>query len=171
MQRQGETFKNEMALQSERVYQAIKKILVNNQVEFQEFEHPPVKTSEEAARIRKTDISHGAKALIFEADKKPILIVVPGNLRVDTKKFKALYSIKDLRMLTPQEILDNFGLEVGSIAPFGNVLGIPTYFDQALSSNIVVDFNAGFLTKSIEIKYRDLENIVKPVIDKFSVIK
>lgn len=157
-----------MELNSEKVYKSIKKLLLENNVNFKEFEHPPVRTSEDAAKIRGTDISHGAKALIFEADKKPIIIVVPGDRKVDTKKFKILYSIKDLRMLTPQEILDQFGLEVGSIPPWGNVLGIPTYFDKILSLNIVVDFNAGFLTKSMEIKPGDLENIVKPVIGKFS---
>jgi len=156
---------------NEKVYQAIKKLLTDNQIEFKEFEHPPVRTSDDAAKVRGTDISHGAKALIFEADKKPILIVVPGNRKVDTKKFKTLYSIKDLRMLTPQEILDKFGLEVGSIPPWGNVLGIPTYFDQALLSNIAVDFNVGSLTKSMEAKSADLERIVKPIIGEFSVIK
>lgn len=153
---------------SEKVYQAIKKLLTDNQIEFKEFEHPPVRTSEDAAKIRGTDISHGAKALIFEADKKPILIVVPGDRKVDTKKFKELYHVKDLRMLTPEEILERFGLEVGSIPPFGNVLGIPTYFDQALSLNVAVDFNAGFLTKSMEAKTADLMKIVNPIVESFS---
>lgn len=160
-----------MSLRSKTVYQSIKKLLLENNVSFKEFEHPPVRTSDDAAKIRGTDISHGAKALIFEADKKPIMIVVPGDRKVDTKKFKELYKVKDLRMLTPAEILEKFGLEVGSIPPWGNVLGIPTYFDQALLLNIAVDFNAGFLTKSMEIKYGDLENIVKPVIGKFSYDK
>lgn len=160
-----------MSLKSESVYKSIKKLLLENNVSFKELEHPAVRTSADAAKIRGTDLKRGAKALIFEADKESILIVVPGDRKVDTKKFKILYSIKDLRMLTPEEILDQFGLEVGSIPPWGNVLEIPTYFDQALSLNISVDFNAGFLTKSMEIKYGDLENIVKPIIGSFSVIK
>jgi len=160
-----------MPLNSDVVYKSIKKLLLENNVSFKEFEHPAVRTSADAAKIRGTDLKRGAKALIFEADKKPIMIVLPGNLKVDTKKFKTLYSIKDLRMLTPQEILDQFGLEVGSIPPWGNVLGIPTYFDQALLLNVVVDFNVGFLTKSMEIKYGVLENIVKPIIGEFSVLK
>lgn len=157
-----------MSLNSDVVYKSIKKLLLENNVSFKEFEHPAVRTSADAAKIRGTDLKRGAKALIFEADKKPIMIVVPGDRKVDTKKFKTLYSIKDLRMLTPQEILNQFGLEVGSIPPWGNVLGIPTYFDQVLSLNIAVDFNAGFLTKSMEIKTADLIKIVNPIVESFS---
>lgn len=156
---------------SEKVYQDIKKLFTDNNIEFKEFEHPPVRTSEDAARIRKTDISHGAKAIIFEADSRPILIVVPGNRKIDTKKFKNLFKVKDLRMSTPQEILDKFGLEIGSIPPLGNVLGIQTYFDQALSLNEVVDFNVGYLTKSMETRSEDLEKVVKPIIGEFSLLK
>lgn len=157
-------------MQSETVYQNIKKTFLENNISFKEFEHEPVRTSLEAATVRGTDLKKGAKALILSADQKPIMLVVCGNYKVDTKKFKELFKIKDLRMLTREEILETFGLEVGSIPPLGNVLNLPTYFDRALSENEFVDFNVGFLTKSMEVKYRDLEKIVKPVIGSFSKV-
>ncbi|MDP2930048.1 MAG: YbaK/EbsC family protein [bacterium] len=151
------------------VFEKIKKLLDDNGITYQLFEHEPVFTSEQAARIRDTNIYQGAKAMIFSADGLPILIVVPGNRRVDTKTFKQLYKIEDLRLLSADEVKKLTGLEVGAIPPFGNVMGLPTYLDQGIVENESIVFSAGAHTKSIQMKVKDFITLVQPTINNLSI--
>ncbi|MDQ3098361.1 MAG: hypothetical protein M3Q44_01290 [bacterium] len=48
--------------------------------------------------------------------------------------------------------------------PFGNILGLPTYFDTAIQENELVNFNPGSLTHSIQMKSIDLIRLVDPTI-------
>ncbi|MEK9169498.1 MAG: YbaK/EbsC family protein [Patescibacteria group bacterium] len=131
-------------------------------------EHKPVFTSEDASKIRGSSLSLGAKALIMKADKKPIMIVVPGDKKIDTSLFKKLYSIKDLEMATKEEVKTISGVEVGAVPPFGNLFKIPLYFDQTIVDNETVFFNAGSHSKSISMKGSDLEKVTKPIVGEFS---
>ena len=55
------------------VYKRIVDLLDDSQVSYQFFIHEPVYTSKQAAEVRGTDNYMGAKAIIFKADRKPIL--------------------------------------------------------------------------------------------------
>lgn len=164
------------------VFEKIKKTLDKNGVEYQFFEHEAVYTSDDAAKIRNTPKHLGAKAIIFsatfkcgdgpfngQADSNPLLIVVPGDRRVDAKIFKKLYNIKDLRLLSADEVKELTGLEIGAIPPFGNAMSLPTYLDQGIVENEIMVFNAGAHTKSIQMKVKDFLTLVDPTINSFSI--
>ena len=153
---------------SKSVFDKIKNLLDENKVVYELIEHKPVFTSEDAAKIRGSSLSLGAKALIMNADKKPIMIVVPGNKKVDTSVFKKLYSIKDLEMAKPEEVKNISGVEIGAVPPLGNLFKIPLYFDQTIVDNETVFFNAGSHSKSISMKGSDLERVTKPIVGEFS---
>ncbi len=150
------------------VFENIKNLLDKNKVPYKLIEHKPVFTSEDAAKIRGSSLSLGAKALIMKADKKSIMIVVPGDKKVDTSTFKKLYQVKDLEMATKEEVKIISGVEVGAVPPFGNLFKIPLYFDKTIVENEVVFFNAGSHSKSISIKGSDLEKVTKPIVGNFS---
>ena len=150
------------------VFEKIKNLLDQNKVEYKLMEHKAVFTSEDAAAVRKTELKLGAKALIMKADKKPIMIVVPGDKKVDTSTFKKLYFIKDLTMATREEVKAISGVEVGAVPPFGNLFKIPLYFDKTIVDNETVFFNAGSHSKSISMKGLDLEKATKPIVGEFS---
>lgn len=145
------------------VYQKIIDLLDRNKIQYKTYEHEPVRTSEEAAKVRGTDISLGAKALICYGDGKPLLLVLGGDKRADLKKVKQQLGIRDLRMATAEEVLDLTTVEVGGVPPFGNVLGLPTYLDRAFQSNTLMEFNAGDRTKSVEMTVKDYIAIVHPI--------
>ncbi len=144
------------------------KLAEANISDFQESEHAPVFTSIEAARVRGTELSQGAKALVMMADQQPIMVVVSGANTVDMSGFKKLFDVKDLRMASKDEVKQLTKLEVGSIPPFGNVFGIPTYVDAKLSENSAISFNAGLHTKSIQMQYADWLKAVHPTVGDFS---
>ena len=150
------------------VFENIKNLLDKNKISYKLIEHKPVFTSEDAAKIRGSSLSLGAKALIMKADKKSIMIVVPGDKKVDTSIFKKLYQVKDLEMATAEEVKVISGVEVGAVPPFGNLFKIPLYFDKTIVENDIVFFNAGSHSKSISIKGSDLEKVTRPIVGSFS---
>lgn len=153
---------------SQVVFEKIVKLLQDNQIDCQLLEHEPVYTSEQAAKIRGSSLKQGAKALIFYADKKPIMIVVSGDKKVDIKKFKITHHVKDLRMATPGEVEELMGVKIGAVHPLGVIHDLPTYVDKGLGRDEEIIFNAGLHTKSIKMKYCDYYSLVKPNLGDFS---
>ncbi len=150
------------------VYKEIIVFLKEHAITYQEFDHEPVITSEDAARVRGTDIHSGAKALVLYGDKKPIMVVLPADLKLDMKIFKDIYHVRDLRMATADEVEEVTKTEVGAVPPLGNLMALPVYMDEALREVKKIVFNAGLHTKSIEIAQADYEQLVKPLVGKFS---
>ena len=58
-------------------------LLVAHGVDHRLLQHPPVRTSEEASRVRGTPLEAGAKALVCHADDRIVLIVVERGDRLD----------------------------------------------------------------------------------------
>lgn len=154
------------------VYDNIVHELETYNVIFDPYEHESVRTSEEAAKIRNTPLSEGAKALILIADKKPILVTVPGDRKLDTKAFRKQFGVKDLKMATPEEVEKvTGGVTIGAVPPFGHIFNIVLYMDESLRESEYVSFNAGLQTRSIRIKQKDFERVSKPIVGSFSLSK
>lgn len=150
------------------VYAQIIAMLKGNHVLFEAYEHEAVKTSEEAAKIRSTPLHAGAKALVMFAEEKPIMVTISGDQKVDTKAFKELYGIRNLRMATPDEVHAVTGVPIGAVPPFGHIFNIPLYMEQELQDNEKIFFNAGLHTKSVALSEKDYEKIAHPIIGVFA---
>lgn len=153
-----------------KVFEKIKQFLNTNKIEYEVISHEPVFTSEQAAKVRGSSIKTGAKALIFQADKKPIMIVVPGDKKVDARKFKDKFKIKDLAFAKPEEVEQIAeGVKIGAVHPLGNLCNLPVYVDKSLGRNKEIVFNAGRHDKSIKMSYQDYYRAVKPIIASFVI--
>ena len=143
-------------------YEEIIKLLKTNNIDYKETEHEPVYTSEQAAKVRGVSISQGAKSLLLKAKDNFVLAVLPGDRKLDSKRFKNLLKIRDFHFALPEEVKDKMGCEIGACYPFGNLIGLPTYVDNSLSKNEIISFNPGVHNRSIEITWRDFYSLVKP---------
>lgn len=143
-------------------------MLKGGHILFEAYEHEAVKTSEEAAKIRNTPLHAGAKALVMFADEKPVMVAIAGDQKVDTKVFKELYGVRDLRMATPDEVQKVTGVSIGAVPPFGHIFNIPFYMEKGLRENKNIFFNAGLHTKSISLSEKDYEKVARPVIGTFA---
>ncbi len=151
------------------VVQKIKDLLEKNGVWFETFEHRPVRTSEEAARIRPGySLKQGAKAIIVRIKAKGgvrfySMLVLPGDMRFDSEKVKELLGAKDIRFATEEEIKQiTGGVETGGVPPFGNLFNLRVIVDPELFKNEKIIFNAGDRRFSIAMKSNDYRNIVNP---------
>ncbi len=143
------------------VYKKITALLDERGVEYRTAHHEPTLTSADAARIRGVSLESGAKALILRGKKSKTdwLFVMPANLRVDTKKVREIVGERVSFCPDPEEVT---GCAPGSVPPFGSVVGLKTYLDPKLQSNEEINFNAGSLTDSVNMKFADYVAIEEP---------
>jgi Ala-tRNA(Pro) deacylase len=151
------------------VYDRLVALLVRNGVAYTTFEHPPVFTSEEAARVRGTTLESGAKALICSVDGAFAMFVLPGNRRLDSKGVRRALGAKSLRFATREEVEALTSLAPGAIPPFGQLFGLPTRCDTALAAQPSINFNAGDHARSVGISFADYLAVEKPVLAAISV--
>ena len=152
--------------------QTILLLLKKHTVWYETFEHEPVRTSQEAARIRDGHytLNQGAKALIVRVKKatnKPffVMLVLSGDSRFDGKKVKKLLDARDIRFATTEEVADvTKGIEPGGVPPFGNLFGLDVLVDPQLLKNERIIFNAGDRRFSIAMKSSDYQKLVKLIL-------
>lgn len=151
-----------------KVVDIIQNLFDENDVSYEMYDHAPVFTSDEAAKVRNTSLDMGAKALVWFADKKPILIVVPGDKKLDTNKFKMLFGVKDMRFASPAEVEELTSLKIGSIPPVGRALGLDSYYDESFKDKEMISFNAGSHSVSVTMLASELLNFESPKIAQFA---
>jgi len=150
-------------------FKSVKKLLDQNEIAYAVSEHAPVYTSEEAAKVRGVELKTGVKALVLKTDRGSLVVgLIAADRRIDLKKLAKTVGVKKLQLASAPEVLRVTGCEVGSVHPFGNLFGLPTYLDSSVLENEMVNFNAGLHTVSIQMSARDLVKTVKPIISDFS---
>ncbi len=139
------------------------------------FEHEPVRTSEDAARIRPDyTLEQGAKAIILRVKvpsvgKKFVMLVMPGNQKFDSAKIKLLLHSNDIRFATEDEVETlTDGVKPGGVPPFGNLFGIEVVCDVKLFEHEKIIFNAG-RNYSIAMMSADYKKLVEPLIADINV--
>lgn len=130
------------------------------------FEHEPVRTSEEAAKIRDGyTLAQGVKAIVVrvkksKSDKRFVMLVFPADRRFDNAKVKALFEAKDVRFAMEEEIAGLCeGLVPGAVPPFGNLFGLEVVCDKGLFDNEKIVFNAGDRRFSVGMKSEDYREL------------
>ncbi len=150
------------------VFEQILALLEEHDVPYRLTEHEPVRTSEQAAKIRGAALKTGAKAMIVRGKDSYYLLVLPADKQIDWKRVRAILHVSNLRFATEEEAERVARVKMGSVPPFGNLLGLATYFDEGLFKNDVVNFNPGSTTHSIAMKSADLRMLVSPIVASFA---
>ncbi|HZP55861.1 MAG TPA: YbaK/EbsC family protein [Candidatus Saccharimonadales bacterium] len=149
-------------------YEKIIELLKSNDLWFEEIKHEPVYTSQQAASVRGLKLEQGAKSLLFKADQDFILVVLGGDKKVDWKKLKNVLSVRQIRMATPEEVVQKMGVEVGACYPFGNIVGLRTLVDKSLTKQEIISCNPGRHDVSIKFMLKDYQKLVQPELTEVS---
>ena len=149
------------------VFEKIKSFLDRHGVEYKLSHHEPTLTSADSARVRGTDLHSGAKALVVRSSKtkQHYLLVMPADMKLDSKAAK---KVVGENISFAQDAEGVTGCKPGSVPPFGSVVGLKTYCDLRLADNEKINFNAGSLTDSIDMRYEDYIMLEKPEIEKIA---
>jgi nondiscriminating aspartyl-tRNA synthetase len=154
----GENIRNEIIHQ-----------LHEKKMDFDHRVHEPTPTSEDSARVRQIKMEEGIKALILKGKntKKNYQFNIPAHLKVDMKAVAERVGEK-CEFEDPAVIQERFGLQIGGVPPFGNLLNLDNYYDEQIAQEERAAFNCGLTTESIIMKSKDLLALVEPKIGKFS---
>jgi Ala-tRNA(Pro) deacylase len=144
------------------VFERLAAWLTEKGVSFTVLRHEPVFTSEQAAAVRGVPLSSGAKALVVKAGERCVLLVIPADRKLDSKKARAGLGVKAIRFASKEEVLGLTQLEPGSIPPFGSLFGVQSYVDPALALNTSINFNAGDHSISIGMAHADFLRAEQP---------
>jgi nondiscriminating aspartyl-tRNA synthetase len=154
----------------EEMVEVIKNLLSAKGLEFDHMKHEETPTSEDSARVRGTKIEEGVKAIVLKGKKtgKNFLVNVPGHKKVNMKALEEVVGEK-LEMEKPEVIKERYGLIIGGVPPFGNLMGIPNYYDKGILDEERSAFNCGLRTESIVMKSKDLVEVSEGVVGEFGV--
>ena len=147
----------------------ILKLLSENEIWHETFEHEAVRTCEQSALTRPGYTQkNGAKAIIVRIkrsknDKFLMMFVFPADQKFNTKKAKTILGAKDIRFATAEELESTTnGILPGAVPPFGQLFGLKILADPSLFNNEKIVFNAGDRCFSVAIKSEDYRLLAKP---------
>lgn len=109
------------------------------------------------------------KAIIVrgKGSKKNYAFNIPGHLQLDMKAVAQLVGEK-CEFEDPQAIQERFGISVGSVPPFGNLLNLDTFFDDRIEQACEVVFSSGQPGESLVVNAKDLFQLIQPKLGHFS---
>lgn len=153
---------------AENIRNEILRLLRDNDIEHQHLVHEATPTSEDSARVRKTRMEEGVKALIVrgKTSGKNWQVLVQSHLKLDMKAVSEAVGEK-CEFESPETIEQRYGLKVGGVPPFGNLLNLETLCDDGVTSEQRAAFNCGMQTESIVMPAAALVKLVEPRMGRF----
>src|SRR3954471_9437276 len=106
------------------VFERLQELLSSQHIAITVVQHEPVFTSEQAAVVRGTPLSSGAKALVVKAGDRFVLLVLPADRKLDSRRAREALGARSIRFATKEEVETLTGLQPGSIPPFGSLFGL-----------------------------------------------
>ena len=117
-------------------------------------------TSELAAQALGCEVGRIAKTISVFVDKKPVLILMSGDMKIDNKKFKAQFNCRP-HMIPVEEVESLIGHAVGGVCPFAVNAGVPIYLDASLKRFDVLYPAAGNDKSCAKFQLDELERYIK----------
>lgn len=100
------------------------------------------RTAEDAARAIGCQVAQIVKSLVFTAGGRPVLALVSGANRLDTRLLEALAGGR-VAKADAELARSATGYSIGGVPPFGHATELPVYMDRDLTQHEVVWAAAG----------------------------
>jgi len=147
----------------------VKHYLDLKQVPYEHHVHKTAYTAQETAEAEHVAGKMMAKTVVVKADNRFIMAVLPATVQVNEEMLRHAVGAQHLRLATERELEMLFAdSEVGAMAPFGNLYGLPVYVEASLTQDPEIVFNAGTHQDTIRIRYKDFARLVQPTIYSFA---
>ncbi len=164
----GNRIKAKIFFGGENIRNEIIRKLRKEECEFEHLTHEATPTSQDSARVRNTTLEEGVKSIIVrgKSSKKNYQFNIPSHMKLDMKACAETVGEK-CEFEDPVIILERFGLPVGGVPPFGNLINLDNYFDDRIASQERSAFNCGSQTESIIMKSKDLLVLAEAKLGRF----
>lgn len=111
-----------------------------------------------AALALHTEESRIAKSISLKGQTGAFLVVTAGDVKIDNQKFKQEFGFK-VKMLTPDEVNEWVGHEIGGVCPFGIHDNVSVFLDVSLKRFDRVFPACGSSNSAIPLTCKELEEI------------
>ncbi len=145
-------------------YEAILAYLTEHGVPFTIHEHAPSHTVADAKERELFPLERLVKTIAFRIKAGGYLLATLRGLdRIDYRKLAAACGAKraDVVRLTPEEVAEVFGVEVGSVSPISLREGVQVFFDTHVPAQETVFTGVGRADRTLEIQLRDLVQVTQ----------
>lgn len=165
----GVRIKKKIIFGAENLRNEIIRLLKEQTVSFEHLTHAPTPSGSDQSGVKELDLTPGIKALILrgKSSKNNYQFNLLSHQKLDMKAVAELVGER-CEFEEPQVIEERFGLKVGGVAPFGQLLNLQVFFDEEIAKVEKVAFNCGFSTESIILSSKDLISVVEPKLALFS---
>lgn len=90
------------------------------------------KTAAAAAAAVGCPVGAIVKSLVFVVDERPVVALVPGDMRLDTSKLARVAGGRAVRRASLEEVRAATGYAAGGTPPFGHATAVDVYADEGL---------------------------------------
>jgi Ala-tRNA(Pro) deacylase len=143
----------------------VKDYLERNGVPYSHCTHRLAYTAQEVAAAQHVPGREMAKTVILKTDSQFAMVVLPAVMKINIKALREELPFVHIELSTEKEFAELFpDSELGAMAPFGNLYGLPIYVDKSLAEDAEIVFNAGTHVDTIRIKYSDFSRLTRPVV-------
>lgn len=143
--------------------QRLMAFLDDNQAKYTHHSHPAAYTAREVASAEHVPAHRIAKTVVFLSENGYGMAVLPGDSMLDVHGLQTLLRVSRLRLATESELNDLFpDCELGAMAPFGNLCGLPVFVDSSLANEETIAFNAGTHRDVLHMRFEDYQRLVQP---------
>ena len=149
--------------------QRLIRYLNDKKIQYEILHHPEAFTAQTIAAAEHIKGRHHAKVVMVKSGNEHLMTVLPANSRIDLEKLEKVAG-KPVDLESEPEFKSLFpDCAPGTMPPFGNLYGLMTYVDRALSKQDYIVFEAGTHTDAIKLQYKDYERAVNPLIEDFAM--
>jgi Ala-tRNA(Pro) deacylase len=151
------------------ILRKLQEYLDEHKVKYQVLTHSIAYTAQEIAQAQHIPGKAMAKVVMVKKENgTPVMLVLPASHKVNFAWLReVLHSHVELEQ--EREFRDLFpGCETGAEPPFGNLFGLDTLVDAALTENEEIVFNAGSHWQTVRMRYDDYARLVRPRVATFA---
>ena len=139
------------------------RVLRERKVEFEPhvFEYVEKGGTKHSAEVLSVDEHSVVKTLVFETnEKKPVFVLMHGDLQVSTKNLARYLNVKTIAPVTPEKASKLTGYLVGGTSPFGIKTKMPIYVEKTIFNLEKIYINGGKRGFLVAIKPKVLREIL-----------
>jgi len=145
------------------------KHLDGKKVKYKVVPHKTVFTAYDLAQTLKEKLENVAKTLAVKADKDHLIVVLPGDRRLDLSKLQKFLKAKKVSIAKEGVMKTVFKVKPGALTPFGALYKkTPVYVDKALTKAEKVLASAGSFEESLHMTVKDLLKATEGKLGQFS---
>jgi Cys-tRNA(Pro) deacylase len=118
------------------------------------------------AKALNVDEHSVVKAILLEADAKPLIVLMHGDMRASAKKLAEIAGVKTVLPCPPEKVVEYTGYEAGGISPFGTRMEIPVYMEETILNLRKVYINGGRIGFFVGMDPYDAVKLLHPTLVK-----